>query len=338
MSSLSLPRQCAQSADLNRFSHLLCSFLSAIIGLLVTAQARTANAQERAQRAAEVRQQMYNAAQTIIPPEQVGRNLERDLECLQGLSKLREYVASVEKEYAAEIREGNQPYRDVESTIRYSRERMDQFQTAVTQYASLQSLDADVQHIRLMLKLAIENQAPAYFNEGNDIANRRRSIKNKLSVMKESGSQDLKKASDILTSVEKEIIAAQAKLAKQIIDGNNLPNDNYRNADRAELLKLVESTWLKAAAGKKAVQIGMIGDNWSRTERWEVQNRTLYKVERSQIQGFVLVSHDGNSVACYHVQIRRDHIDNDRTTAWLMDDPSQTPEPRQLILASKLKQ
>jgi hypothetical protein len=54
------------------------------------------------------------------------------------------------------------------------------------------------------------------------------------------------------------------------------------------------------------------------------------------LQGFVVVAFDNNTHAVYHVQIRRDHTDNDRTAAWVINDTSLAPEPRELILASKL--
>ncbi len=305
--------------------------------MLVGVEGVSAIAQERANQAEATRQLISSAAQSIIAPELVGRNIERDIECLKSIKKLREFLTTVEKEYASEIREGHQPYRDVEGTIKFAREKMDQFQNSLVQYASLPSLQADVEHIQRMLKLAVENQAPAYFNEGNDIARRRLSLKSKATVLKELGATtELEKASKIIEAAEKVMLDAQMKLGKQIVESNTLPSDQYQHPDRADLLKLVESTWSKAVPNKRPIRSGLIGDQWSRTEQWEIQNRTLYKVERSQLQGFVLVAHDTKTVACYHVLIRRDHVDNDKTTSWLMDDPSKNPEPRQLILISKL--
>ncbi len=304
--------------------------------LVATAQDR--NPQVRANEAEDSRQKLYQAAQAIIAPEMVGRDMARDLACLESLKPLSEHLSYLEKEYATEIREGNQPYRNVEGTIRYSRERIDQFKNALIKYASLTSLNEDVDHTRKMVKLAQENQAPAFFNEGNDISNRRLSIECKLRVMKELGNTtDLAKATDIAKGLDKEVLDAQKKLGKLIIEGNALPTDNYQLGDRAELLKLVESTWTKAEPKKKPLMVGLIGNNWQRTEQWEIQNRTIYKVDRSQIQGFVVVAHDRDTVICHRILIRRDHVDQDQTTARLFDDPSKDPEPRQLILASKVK-
>lgn len=295
--------------------------------------------QERANQAEATRQQIANAAQAIIAPELAGRNLERDIECLESIQPLREFLKRIEKEYATEIREGAQPYRNVEGTIRYTREKMDQFENALKQFASLASLQADVEQIRTMLKLAVENQAPAYFDEGNDISRRRQSLKNKATVLgKLAAPADLEKALEIIQATEKAVFDAQAKLGKQIIEANQLPSDQYRGADRDELLGLVEAAWLKAVPDKKPVYIGLIGNQWSRTERWEVENQTLFKVERSQLQGFVLVPHNSETVACFHIQVRRDHLDNDRTATWLIEDPAKTPEPRQLIQVSKVPQ
>ncbi len=311
--------------------------VACVLFVLSNSLQTVAFSQDRAEQAEQTRQQLYSAAQAIIAPEYVGRDIEKDLDCLASIKALTDFLADIEKEYASEIRQGNQPYRNVEGTIRYTRERINQFKNAITQYASLESINLDVEHTTRMLTMAIENQAPAYFNDGNDIANRRKSMKSKLSVLRELGAtSELSKATSIVESLEVRVVDAQRTLGKQIIESNRLPSDGYRHSDRDEILKLVESTWLKAAPDKKPVKVGLIGDNWHRTEQWEVQNRTIYKVERSQLQGFVLIPNDAHTAACYRIQIRRDHIDNNRTSAWLLDDPAKAVEPRQLIVVSNL--
>jgi hypothetical protein len=294
--------------------------------------------QARANQAETKRLALYEAAQQISAPEFVGRDTDKDIETLAKLPALREHIQQLEQEYAVDIRTGNQPYLNVDGTIRYARERIEKFETALAEYAGIDKIKEDVEYTRKMLKLAIQNTAPAYFSDGNDISNRRRQIQTRLRILTLIASkEELAKAKEVSEKLSAEVLSAQQSLAKEIIRINELPIDNYQHSDRPSLLKLVETTWLKAEPKRRPLASGLIGDNWSRSEKWEIQNRSLYKVDQSQLQGFVVVGFDSNTHAVYHVQIRRDHTDNDRTTAWVINDTSLPPEPRELILASKLK-
>ena len=274
--------------------------------------------------------------QSITSAEYVGREPLRDLETLAKLPAVGDFLDSLATEFATEIKSGNQPYRNLEGTIGHARRRISEFEAALKNYASLSSLTEDVEHTRAMLAMAIENQAPAYFREGSDIANRRLAIDFKLAVIdKVASPRDLAKAKELSSQLASEVKAAHIKLSEQIIGSNELPLDGYRLFDRKQLLVLVESTWNKAAPERIPLHIGLIGDSWSRSLQWEIQNRSLYKVDRSELQGYVLVTHDQQTLVCYRVQIRRDHIDNDRTTTWLLSDIKQPPTPTELVLASK---
>jgi hypothetical protein len=289
--------------------------------------------------AEQERLKLYNAAQAIPEGMYAGREPDKDLETLALLKPLLEHAAALEEKYADGIASDNQPYRNLKGNINYCRERIANFENGLKQWASLNSIMEDVNHVKKMVGMAIENQAPAYFRDENDIAIRTRTIAHRIKAMEHLApdSADLKKARELASTLAQEVATAQAKLLKGILEANELPQDNYTQSDRDALLKLVSSTWNGAAPDKTVVKTGLIGDNWTRKRQWEIQNRTLYEVDRSEIQGFVLVNHDSQTVACRRIQIRRDHTDNDKTTAWVISDPQSEPVPMELVLKSKLK-
>ena len=147
--------------------------------------------------------------QSITSAEYVGREPLRDLETLAKLPAVGDFLDSLATEFATEIKSGNQPYRNLEGTIGHARRRISEFEAALKNYASLSSLTEDVEHTRAMLAMAIENQAPAYFREGNDIANRRLAIDFKLSVIdKVASPQNLAKAKELSSQLARGVKAA----------------------------------------------------------------------------------------------------------------------------------
>lgn len=294
---------------------------------------------EDGQRAEQKRLAAYKAAQAVPAPELVGKQPDKDMEALELLRPMREHLDDLEKEFADGIRSGNQPYRNLVSTIAYIRERLMAFESSMKSYASVESITRDVEHVKKMLNMAIQNQAPAYFQVGNDISNRQQSIALRLRVLEKlsTNSPELKQSQKIAKMLANEVQKSQRSLLDSILQLNQLPIDNYQKADRAELLKLVKETWLMSQPTEKPIQVGLIGSDWTRTKKWEIQNRTLYEVDRSRLQGYVVVAHDEKTVALRHVQINRDHINNEKTTAWNLSDVQAPPTPNELILKSKLK-
>jgi hypothetical protein len=289
--------------------------------------------------AEQERQKLAEAGQGITDPSNVGRESDKDLETLALTKPLLEYAGELEKKYAQGIASDNQPYRNLKLTIEYNRKKVADFEKAIKDWASLESIKADAEHARKMVAMSIEYQAPAYYREESDIAIKRRSIATRIQVLERLApdSADLKSARELANSLAKEVAAAQTKLLKGILEQNQLPEDNYSQSDREALLKLVTDTWTTAAPQQAVLKTGLIGDSWTRTKKWEIQNRTLYLVERSEIQGYVVVEHDDQTVACRRIRIRRDHLENDKLSASTINDPKVEPSPMELVLKSKLK-
>lgn len=289
--------------------------------------------------AEQERLKLAEAGQGIPDPQNVGRDSEKDLETLALTKPLLDYATELEKKYAEGIASENQPYRNLKSTIEYNRKRVADFEKAIQDWASLESIKADADHALKMVAMSIEYQAPAYYREESDIAIKRRSMAARMQVLERLApdSADLKTARELADGLAKEVADAQTKLLEGILEQNQLPEDNYSQADREALLKLVTDTWTKAAPQQAVLKAGLIGDSWTRTRKWEIQNRSLYLVERSEIQGYVVVEHNDRTVACRRIRIRRDHTDNDKLSASTINDPATEPSPMELVLKSKLK-
>jgi len=221
----------------------------------------------------------------------------------------------------------------------YCREKILKFNEALAAYASPTAITEDADAILKSAKQSIEYQAPAYFKPDSDIARRTKSMKLRLKVLEKlkPDSNELKQGYDLANKTAVEVRKIQMQLLDGILSQNDLPTDNYTKGDRKELLKMVEETWTKQAPKDKPLRVGLIGDSWVRTEAWEIQNRTVYKIDRSRMQGFVVLPNDNKTVVIKHIQLQRDHTNQDKTTAWAISDPKALPEPMEMVLRSKLK-
>jgi len=55
------------------------------------------------------------------------------------------------------------------------------------------------------------------------------------------------------------------------------------------------------------------------------------------MQGFVVMPNDVKTIVVRHIQLQRDHTNQDKTTAWSLSDLKAAVEPMELVLKSKLK-
>jgi len=150
-------------------------------------------------------------------------------------------------------------------------------------------------------------------------------------------SEALKDCQAKLLETKKQVVHLQTSLAEQIVKQNEVPPDAYQGKDREALIKLIADKWAKDGTKAKILKAGIIGTDWTRKVAWEVQNQTLSKIDRSRIQGYVLVENDKTTVVRHSINLTQDHLTNDVLTASFLNDPKQEVELSDRILKSKLK-
>jgi hypothetical protein len=112
------------------------------------------------------------------------------------------------------------------------------------------------------------------------------------------------------------------------------PSDKYRGADKAELVKLVRSTWQSKYPKDEimAIRIGM--SDWERKseKRWSNGTNSWYMVDYSQIQAMVIVKKDAQNAAIYPFNVSKDHTAGNKISidATGRDNPMMT---RQIALS-----
>jgi hypothetical protein len=316
---------------LNR-SLYISAFLSMLFPLI-------SSAQTPAEKAESIRLKLRELDSSISAPEYVGRNVDSDLAAIQNLGMYRQHLKEVATEFSSQIKTGGQPYANLGYTIDGLTRHIEQFDKAAREYSSLKMIQADLDHMLKMAKQAVEYQAPAYFLPENDISLRTEAAKVRMKYLEafSPGSGELKSASEKMAATIKEVAEIQKSLSAKILEQNSLPPDAYQQADREALIKLIQAKWEQSGNKSKILKVGIVGADWNRNVSWELQNRSLYKVDRSRIQGYVIVAHDAKLAVRHSINLTKDHIDKDKISLSFLNDPKAQPELVNQILLSKVK-
>jgi hypothetical protein len=70
---------------------------------------------------------------------------------------------------------------------------------------------------------------------------------------------------------------------------------------------------------------------------WRYQNREWYLVDRSKVQAQVIVKRDAKIAEVHPVNIWKDHVNNDKVSAFPLFDAKEELSPQSLLLVEKVK-
>lgn len=310
----------------------LSIFLVSMFPLIVTAQSS-------AEKAESIRLKLRAVDESISAPEYVGRNIDADLAAIRNLTKYREHLKEIAAEFSKQIQTGVQPFANLGYTLQGLAQHIDQFEVSARDFGSPAMIRADLDHILKMAKQAVEFQAPAYFRPENDIGIRTEKVKTRLRYLEALAldSAELKAAQEQLVATTKQVSEIQKSLSAMILSQNNLPQDGYQRADRETLLKLIRDKWVQTGSKSQVLKVGLVSEDWTRSSAWEIQNRTLYKVDRSRIQGYIVVALNDKIAVRHSLNLVKDHVDGDKVSLSFLNDPRAAPEITDQILRSKIK-
>ncbi len=312
--------------------------LATLAALAITSSA-IVHAQSAAEQAQAEWKRMNEMTESLTAPEYVGRNPEADLVAAANLTHYREHLNDVAKKFAAEIKEDNQPFRNLGYMLEHLETALTGFERAAKEYGSLEAINRDLDHVLEMAKMAVENQAPAYFRPENDIFRSTQTAKTRIRYLQslDPESAAVTTANERFAETVKQVRVIEQSLAASILQQNELPPDEYHGTDREALLKLLRDKWSQEGTSAEVLKVGIVAPEWTRSVTWEIQNRTLYKVDKSRIQGYVIVKHNDQVAARHSINLVQDHLSNDKLSAGFLDDPRAEPELNSQILLDKIQ-
>ena len=199
------------------------------------------------------------------------------------------------------------------------------------------SIDADLANASKLADEATSGQKPAFFSAGGGIEQNMDFAVGKLVLLKALDADAAKTASDKIDTTRKQMKERQNSLRDGIINANQLPNDNYKGADRAELEKLAIETWKKTQPDAEVLKIRIPSQNWDRESLWRYSNQSWRFVDYSKLQVQVILKFDGKLAINRPVNLWKDHTKNDQINADPFDTKDDEVPPQRYYLIEKAK-
>jgi hypothetical protein len=290
----------------------------------------------------DLAKKLYDAAKQYSEPYQIEQKPAEHLPLLRSLAAVRKQIDEAKKAHADGLTTPKTPGLErLKFALADADRWLPEYEKAARAYASGEAIRKDLDEVVKLAKQGVENKSPAYFNADGDVVRVTRRAKDRLAAMEALDTDPNSKAatpySAALQATARQVRELQAGLRDQILAQNAPPPDLYQKADRDAVLKVVADTWAKAGGKAEVLKVGVVTADWTRKESWELVGKELQKVDRSRIQGYVLVKLDDTTAVRYSVNLVKDHLAGDAVSASLLDDPKAEPELGSLLPRSKLK-
>lgn len=288
----------------------------------------------------ELAKKVYDTAKQYNEPYQIERTPADHLPLLRSLAAVKKEAEAARAAQSDGLKAPKTPGLErLKFALADADRCLPEYEKAARAFASAEAVQKDLDEVLKKAKQGVENKAPAYFKPDADIARLTRRATDRLTAMEALG-VDVKAttaARDVIAETAKQVRALQDGMRDQILAQNDPPPDLYQKADREAVLKLVTDTWAKGGGKAVVLKAGLVTADWTRKVSWEVVGKELQKVDRSRLQGYVLVKLDDTTAVRHSVNLTKDHLAGDVMSAYLLDDPKADPELGNLLPRSKLK-
>lgn len=299
----------------------------------------TSFSQDKAETIQKHAQQMKEIGDLLKQPERIATDTDKHLENLKAINGYRQLVDELKKTYGNRMNTNQKPMSDLYNSWNYAERELREYERYAKMYASPQEVEAILTRCLNGAKQGVANQAPAYFKPDNDIARGFIDADRRLIAIEaiDPKSKDVPRLRASLVTTKKEVQKIAEGLRKAIIEGNELPPDDYNGPDKGELVKLLDAKWTKEGNGQKVLKIGIVTAQWTRGISWQRVSTEWQKSDKSRIQGYVITQLDSTTAIRYSINLVKDHLSSDRISASFLYDPKEEPEVINLIPLKKVK-
>lgn len=271
-------------------------------------------------------------------PALVTRDLDATTHNVGLLPGYRANIERIRQQFAARFARPQQPWSELESRLRWHENEVARFEQTVREHvASLAAVQQELETVRQTAKMAIENQAPVWFQPDSELYQRLATARKRLAMVRllDGESDETKRAASEIDRVEQEVSTTAATIADQILENTPLPPDEYQGADREKLLEAIAARWKNDGNGQQVVRSGIVGPDWKRETAWVWENRAFHKTDTSRIQAWVLVAHGEKTLARHSLNFVVDHLAGDSMESSWVGDPKADPPLSSQVLRSR---
>lgn len=281
--------------------------------------------------------------QMYADPQIIDSRPDEAIEILKQLPNVKAERARIAEKYADLLNQPTDGARQMKDVLNYFDAVFGRFMQHADQYASesppaiKNELDFAVQQAQT----AVANKSPAYFGPEGGITQRLAMAKTRIDVLTalRPDSPESKAALADYEATQVKIAETGKSLEANILEANRVPDERYSAADKDELIQIIKAKWAAEGTGGEPLKVGMNSAGWKRDTRWEWSSadKAWYKVDKSKTQGYVLMKHSDSVAAVWYVNLVKDHLADDRVTAWFFDDPKEQPALIHQVLMKNVK-
>ncbi|MDW8263090.1 MAG: hypothetical protein RMJ35_11240, partial [Phycisphaerales bacterium] len=268
---------------------------------------------------------------------------QRAAEIIRQIGPARQERQRIADKYAALLQQNTPQSRDMNGVLKFFDEQFGRYDAAVKGYAA--EAPGRVQsHVEEALKMAgdaIADRNHLYFKEDGGVAQRLGWAQTRVDLLAaiDPDSAETRQARQLLENARQQVAQLKSQLTDDIIAANRPLDDRYQGPDRGQILALIQEKWEKEGNGAQVLKVAVNGDQWQRTTRWDWSsaNKAWQKVDYSSLQGYLIVKDTDTQAVAHYINVKRDHLANDRLTAWFLSDPRETPDLGNRFLIENLK-
>jgi hypothetical protein len=283
-------------------------------------------------------ERVQGLAKMLGDPNVLRNDPARAAEIVMQLPAARREHARVTKAYAALAQRDTEAGKRVTAATRFFAEREKSFAEAMARRAKElpSEIRADLDQVTKTAEEAVAEKKPLYFTGG--IPQQLGFAESKLPLLAALDPRAAAPLEKALEDARQDVQQKQASLRDLIIAQNDLPPDKYAGPDKAALAARATAAWKKVQPDAEVLAVRFPSEKWKRETKWELQNTTFYKVDRSRLQAQVVVRHDDKLAVVRAVNLWTDHVDADALSAIPLDaDAAGELDPQSVLLIEKVK-
>lgn len=281
-------------------------------------------------------------AQMFGEPQDLQTHPQRAIETIRQMPAAKKERERIEQTYANLLKQETAESRNMAGVLHHFDDNFGRYEQATNAYAAEApaAIQDDIDQVLKMADDAVKNQRHLYFGEQGGVKQRLGIAQTHYDVFAAIApdSAATVTAKQNLDAARAKVKEMKASLNDAIVAANNVPEETYSGADKAQLIELVKKKWSESGVASPVLKVGINSQQWQRNTRWEWNRSNAWeKVDKSFIQGHVIVKQDDKTAVIHYVNLVKDHLANDQITAHFFEDPKLEPDVSRKLAAAKVK-
>ena len=276
-------------------------------------------------------------------PAALNSDSERAVELLEQFGPAEQEWKRLAKKYESLRDERTPEARKMQPMLSGADLAFGQFRRAVDSYVASapRLIDQSIAQAMESAERGVADKKPAFFAPGGGIANRLAEAESRLKGLQAAApdAAEAKQAEEKLAAARAKVAEMGKSLGGSTLEANRVPEERYKGADIDALREVLKQKWAKDGNGAELLKVGMSGKDWRRETKleWSKGNQAFEKVDKSRVQGFVVVKHTDDVAAVHYVNIVKDHMAGDALQGYFVGSVKKEPAPEDLVMMKNVK-